>query len=287
MRSEKEVINQLLSFSEDNDMVRAVLLNGSRANPNIKNDIFSDYDVKFAVTDPKYFLNNQEWIKYFGEIIIMQQNNIHENGEEWYIFLMIFSDGIRIDLSFIKAENICNYLDDSLTIKLMDKDNLIRDLDLPSDKSYYTQKPTQEEFDKTINNFWWVSTYVAKGIWREELPYAKYMLDVIVRDSLTKLVAWYIGMNHNWRVNTGAAGRWFEKFLPVELWEAYRKTYAGSNYEEIWISLMEAGRLARIIGLEIATHLEFTYPIEDDERVTKYLNMIHELPRDATYYLIY
>lgn len=190
MRSEKEVINQLLSFSEDNDMVRAVLLNGSRANPNIKNDIFSDYDIKFAVTDPKYFLNNQEWIKYFGEIIIMQQNNIHENGEEWYIFLMIFSDGIRIDLSFIKAENICNYLDDSLTIKLMDKDNLIRDLDLPSDKSYYTQKPTQEEFDKTINNFWWVSTYVAKGIWREELPYAKYMLDVIVRDSLTKLVAW-------------------------------------------------------------------------------------------------
>lgn len=282
MRNEKEVLNQLLTFAENNSMVRAVLLNGSRVNPNIDNDIFSDYDVKFAVTDPEYFLNNQEWIKYFGEIIIMQQNNIHEHGEEWYIFLMIFSDGVRIDLSFIKAENISNYLDDSLTLKLMDKDNIIKDLDSPSDKSYFIQKPRKEEFDKTINNFWWVSTYVAKGIWREELPYAKCMFDVIVRESLKKLIDWYIGMNHNWEINTGTVGRWFEELLPNELWESYKKTYAGSNYEEIWSSLMEAGNLARILGSEIANQLEYTYPIEDDERVVKYLKWIYELPKDGT-----
>lgn len=282
MRNEKEVLNQLMTFAENNSMVRAVLLNGSRVNPNIDNDIFSDYDVKFAVTDPEYFLNNQEWIKYFGEIIIMQQNNIHEHGEEWYIFLMIFSDGARIDLSFIKAENISNYLDDSLTLKLMDKDNIIKDLDSPSDKSYFIQKPREEEFDKTINNFWWVSTYVAKGIWRAELPYAKYMFDVIVRESLKKLIDWYIGMNHNWEINTGTVGRWFEELLPNELWESYKKTYSGSDYEEIWSSLMEAGNLARTLGLEIANQLEYTYPIEDDERVVKYLKWIHELPKDGT-----
>ncbi len=281
MRNEKEVLNQLLTFAENNSMVRSVLLNGSRVNPNIDNDIFSDYDVKFAVTDPEYFLNNQEWIKYFGEIIIMQQNNIQEHGEEWYIFLMIFSDGVRIDLSFIKAENISTYLDDSLTLKLMDKDNIIKDLDSPSDKSYFIQKPRKEEFYKTINNFWWVSTYVAKGIWREELPYAKYMFDVIVRESLKKLIDWYIGMKHNWEINTGTVGRWFEELLPNELWESYKKTYVGSNYEEIWSSLMEAGNLARILGLEIANQLEYTYPIEDDERVVKYLKWIYELPKDV------
>jgi len=155
MRSEKEVLHQLLTFAGNNDMVRAVLLNGSRVNPNVENDIFSDYDVIFAVTDPKYFLNNQEWIKFFGDLIIMQQNNLHSNGEEWYIFLMLFSDGIRIDLSFRKVDNIKDYLDDSLTRKLMDKDNRIRDLVPPSDISYYTKKPTKAEFDKTINEFWW------------------------------------------------------------------------------------------------------------------------------------
>lgn len=282
MRNEKEVLNQLLSFAEDNDMVRAVVLNGSRVNPNVENDIFSDYDVIFAVTNPEYFLKNQEWINFFGDIIIMQQNNIHSTGEDWYIFLMIFSDGVRIDLSFRNVENINNYLDDSLTLKLMDKDNLIKELAPPNDTTYYTKKPTKEEFDKAVNNFWWVSTYVAKGIWREELPYAKYMLDVIVRDSLMKLLDWYIGMNHNWKINTGTVGKWFERFLPTEIWESYKKTYAGSNYEEIWTSLMEAGTLARTLGKQIANHLGYDYPTEDDERVTNYLNRIRKLPKNAT-----
>ena len=35
MRNEKEVLNQLLTFAGNNDMVRAVLLNGSRVNPNV------------------------------------------------------------------------------------------------------------------------------------------------------------------------------------------------------------------------------------------------------------
>ena len=282
MRSEKEVLHQLLTFAGNNDMVRAVLLNGSRVNPNVENDIFSDYDVIFAVTDPKYFLNNQEWIKFFGDLIIMQQNNLYSNGEECYIFLMLFSDGIRIDLSFRKVDNIKDYLDDSLTRKLMDKDNRIRDLVPPSDISYYTKKPTKAEFDKTINEFWWVSTNVAKGLWREELPYAKFMFDVVVRHCLIKMLDWYIGMNHNWSINSGKAGRWFEKLLPVEIWESYKKTYAGTNYEEIWASLLEAGKLAGMIGIQIANHLGYNYPIEDSERVLKYLNKVRSLSKNAT-----
>lgn len=277
MRNQEDVLHQLISFAESNEMIRAVLLNGSRVNPNVENDIFSDYDVIFAVTDPKYFLNNREWIKYFGELIIMQQNVLRSGNEEWYIFLMIFYDGIRIDLSFRGVENIDKSLGDSLTLKLLDKDNIIRELAPPNETSYYTKEPTKEEFEKTVNEFWWVSTYVAKGIWRKELPYAKYMFDVIVRDTLMKLIDWYIGMNHNWKINTGTAGKWFEKLLPDEIWQSYKKTYVGSNYEEIWDSLFEAGRLARILGVQIADNLGYIYPIGDDERVTEYLINVRSL----------
>lgn len=277
MRDEQEVIHQLISFAENNEMVRTVLLNGSRVNPNVENDIFSDYDVIFAVTDPKYFLNNREWIKNFGNLIIMQQNVLRSGDEEWYIFLMIFYDGIRIDLSFRGVENIEKALADSLTLKLLDKDNIIRELAPPNETSYYTKKPTKEDFEKTANEFWWVSTYVAKGIWRNELPYAKYMFDVIVRDALIKLIDWYIGMSHNWEINTGTAGKWFEKLLPDGIWQSYKKTYAGSNYEEIWDSLFETGRLARILGVQIADNLGYIYPIGDDERVTEYLINVRSL----------
>lgn len=54
----------------------------------------------------------------------------------------------------------------------------------------------------------------------------------------------------------------------------YKRTYAGSDYEEIWNSLVETGRLTRILGIEIANQLGYEYPIRDDERVVNYLKRI-------------
>jgi aminoglycoside 6-adenylyltransferase len=99
MRTEAMVMNQLLQYAHHDDKVRAVILNGSRVNPNVTKDLFCDYDLIFVVTDPKQYLEHQEWIESFGELIIMQQNNFEtDRGEDEYIFLMLFADGVRIDL---------------------------------------------------------------------------------------------------------------------------------------------------------------------------------------------
>lgn len=281
MRSEQEVIQQLLDFARNNEMVRAVILNGSRVNTNAPKDIFCDYDVVFAVTDPGCFLNNQDWIRNFGELIIMQQNDCINGGAEYYIFLMLFTDGVRIDLTFCPAEHIHIVLEDSLSIVLLDKDSAIKDLDPPSDHFHHTKKPTRKEFDEATNEIWWCSTNIAKGLWRDELPYAKYMFDVIVRKCIIKMLAWYIGMHHDWQINTGKAGKWFKRYLPLELWQSFENTYAGADSEEIWDSLFEAGKLVRRIGVELADALGYEYSIEDDRRVTEYLKRVRFLPKDA------
>jgi aminoglycoside 6-adenylyltransferase len=284
MKNEAEVLNQILEYAHNNNKIRAVILNGSRVNPNVTKDIFCDYDVIFAVTDPEYFLHNQEWIKHFGELVIMQQNKLREDKEEWVIFLMLFIDGVRIDLSFRNIETINNYLNDSLTKVLLDKDNRIPELEQPNDKSYFTNQPTKEEFAKVMNEILWCSTNVAKGLWREEMPYAKYMFDVIVRNCMITMLGWYVGMNNNWHMNTGMAGRWLIKFLPAEIWESFNSTYAGSDHNDMWDSLMEAGRLTRSIGIEIADKLGFEYPLEDDQRVKEYLERVRFLPKNADHY---
>jgi aminoglycoside 6-adenylyltransferase len=281
MRSEHEVFQQLLNYAQDNEMVRAVWLNGSRANPNAPKDIFCDYDVVYAVTEPKLFLNDRSWIRNFGELIILQQNDVSEQGTETYIFLMLFSDGVRIDLCFFPVQHLENALNDSLTVVLLDKDQRIGQLPPPSELDYFIQKPTRREFDEVTNEFWWCSTNVAKGIWRKELCYANYMNE-IVRDCLLKMVTWYIGVKNKWAVNTGAYGKWYQKYLPADLWESLVKTYANENYEKMWEALSEAGKLTRRIGIEIGAALGYEYPLEDDRRVTDYLKRVHSLPQDAT-----
>ena len=65
MRNEQEMFDLILKFAEENKTIRAVLLNGSRANPNAKKDIFMDYDIIYMVDSPKIFIENKNWISYF------------------------------------------------------------------------------------------------------------------------------------------------------------------------------------------------------------------------------
>jgi aminoglycoside 6-adenylyltransferase len=284
MRNETEVINEVLSFAQGDERIRAVILNGSRVNPNLTKDILCDYDIGLYVTDPDHFLNDQSWIKHFGDLIIMQQNDWVEGKASGYIFLMLFTDGVRIDLAFDPIEYPDLFLEDSLAVVLLDKDQVMPTLPPPSESSYFTKKPTKKEFDETTNEFWWCSTNVAKGIWREELSYAKWMYDVIVRECIIKMVSWYIGINHDWKINSGSYGKWFRKYLPAELWRSFEKTYAGVEYEEMWSAIFEAGQLIRGIGVEIADKLGYEYPLQDDKRVTEYLNKLRMLPKDASSY---
>lgn len=50
---------------------------------------------------------------------------------------------------------------------------------------------------------------------------------------------------------------------------------------DIWESLFEAGKLVRRIGVELADNLDYEYPIEDDKRVSGFLERVRSLPKDA------
>ena len=283
MRTESEVLTQILDFANNDDKVRAVILNGSRVNPNVTKDIFCDYDVVFSVTDPHYYVGNQTWIKKFGELIIMQQNDCIIGGMDKFIFLMQFTDGIRIDLSFDPIEAIGHTVtNDSLTRVLLDKDNIINQFPEPNDSAHFVIKPTEEEFQKLLNNSWWIQTYVAKGIWRDEYPLVRYMHDVIIQNCIVELLSLYVGIQHDWRVNVGKCGKWLKKHISDDLYREFLSTYSGEEYEQIWEALFNTGKLLRKVGTIVAQELGYTYPIQEDINATRYIKKIKALKKDAT-----
>lgn len=281
MRSEDQVIKQILDFAEKDSNIRAVLMNGSRVNPNIEKDIFCDYDIVYVVKEPKEFSENRGWINYFGDLVILQFNRAEQDPEDDFIFLMQFQDGVRIDLTFVSSDSKCDLNEDSLTLVLLDKDNRYSGIPAPNDSSYITKKPTKEEYDLMTNEFWWVSTYVAKALWRNEIVSAKYLFEVIVRDCLNKMINWYIAMQYNWQINVGKMGKNFEKLLPPALWQELLATYPGAEEEEIWQALFNAGDLMRHVAIPAAQNLGYTYPRHDDERVSRYIRQVKALPKDA------
>ncbi|MBW9169901.1 aminoglycoside 6-adenylyltransferase [Clostridium estertheticum] len=281
MRSEEEVLKQILEFASNEEKVRAVILNGSRLNINAPKDIMQDYDVVFfikGIEDISY-KTNQIWIKQFGKLAILQQNNFDDGS---YIFLMQFKDGLRIDLCFKAIEKINVVVgEDSLSKILLDKDDLIDKIPEPNDSIYFVRKPTEKEWDSLINNLWWIQTYVAKGIWRDELPYVKYMYDVIFMDGIRKLLSWHIGSQYDWQVNVGKCGKWFNRFMKKGLYDEFISIYSGIDYYDIWIKLFKAEELIRTSGMELSNMLGYKYPMEYDINVSEFIRKIRALPNEA------
>lgn len=285
MRTEKEMLDLILNTARQDERVRAVVLNGSRANPHAPRDIFQDYDVIYLVTEMASFLKNPNWIRCFGEMMILQLPDDMDDplpGEKGsYAYLMQFMDGNRIDLTLFPISRLSELGKDSLSILLLDKDGKVPAFAPASESGYLPKAPTAKQFADCCNEFWWVCPYVAKGLWRQEITYARYMLDEVVREQLMKMLIWYIGVNTNFQVNAGKYGKYFEQYLPQDMWRQLLETYADGSYEDTWQALFSMVSLFRKIAQPMAKEFGFKYPEGEDARVTSHLEHVCNLPPDA------
>ena len=285
MRSEREMLDLIVNTAKCDDRIRAVIMNGSRANPHAPRDFFQDFDIVYLVTDVAPFQHNLAWITHFGELMILQlpeeMQDPPPDNNGGAVYLMQFRDGNRIDLGIYPLTQAAERAQDSQTVLLLDKDGLIEPLDPPSDRDYLPEPPTAKLFADCCNEFWWVSPYVAKGLWRQEILYAKHNLDVYVREQLMRMLTWHIGLRTQFSCSPGKLGKYFQQYLEPELWEALLATYADASYDGTWDALFAMGELFRRIAAPLAEHFGFEYPHEDDRRVSAHLYHVRCLPRDA------
>lgn len=285
MRSEQEMYDLILNYARNDDNIRAVVMNGSRANPNAPKDVFQDYDIACLVNDMTPYFKNENIPPLFGEILILQEpEDMQEPPAEsdgHYTYLMQFKDGNRIDLSFDPPELFKSAIEDSLTVVLLDKDGILGNIPPSSDKDYLPKPPTEKQFRDCCNEFWWVSPYAAKGLWRGELTNAKHFQDAYVRDQLMKMLVWYFGIQTDFKKSPGKMGKYLKADLEPGVWAALEKTYSDADFEHIWDSLFAMGSLFRKLATSVATHFGFQYNEQEDDNVTEYLQKIKSLPQNA------
>jgi aminoglycoside 6-adenylyltransferase len=285
LRNEKEMFDLILEVAQKDERIRAVYMNGSRTNPNVPKDIFQDYDIVYVVTETSSFLKDESWIDVFGELIIIQEPDRidHSLGRKMdfdrsYTYLMLFKDGNRIDLHIETKDSMLEgYVKDKLTVPLLDKDNCLPSIPAPTDIDYHVKSPTEAEYIGVNNEFWWCLQNVAKGIWRDELAYAKQMFDPS-KKSLDEVVSWWIGMKYEFSISTGKMGKYFKNDLPEPYWVMYKATYSDSSYENMWDSIFAACDLFRTLSKDIADAFSYSYPHNEDKNMIDYLKHVRSLP---------
>ena len=114
MRTSAEMFTLFEKIAHSSDKIRVMTLEGSRVNSNVVPDIWQDYDITFLVTDVDGFKQSDEWLKVFGDIVFMQKPEAMDLFspdlfEGWYSYLLLFSVGLKIDLTLVILTDIDRY----------------------------------------------------------------------------------------------------------------------------------------------------------------------------------
>lgn len=285
MRSDVEMMNIIMNIAESDKRILAAYLKGSRTNPKAPKDIYRDFDVMYVAEKTESFIQNPEWLNNFGEIVLKQEQDddfgygerfgIRNHYDKSFSWLLLFKDGNRIDIGIEVLSAMQEGLNrNKLFVPLMDKIGCLPQLPPPTDEDFYIQRPSEKNFQGCCNEFYWCLCDVAKGIARDELPFAMTTYNTLVRNMLEQMLDWYIGSNLDYSVSCGKLNKYLKKYLPEELYNEYLKTYTDSNYEHFWRAIDEACKLFRKTALLVAEYFHFVYPENDEIASLEYMKKI-------------
>jgi aminoglycoside 6-adenylyltransferase len=162
---------------------------------------------------------------------------------------------------------------------LLDKDQRTAGWKPPSYQAHIPARPTEAEYQALVEEFWWGTTYVAKSLWRDDLVFAKWVLDQDLKlETMRRMLEWRIELDHIWSVKPGLHGRGLKQLLPPDIWSEFASTYVSLDVEETWAALDRAIALLRQVALNVGNALGYPYPQQVDDQVSAYLEAIREMP---------
>jgi len=264
MRSAETIYQLILDCARKDARVRLVLLSGSRANPDAPRDDLQDFDVAWFVTNLDSFRGSEAWLESFGSRLMMQKPaEMGENPPEKpdLVYLMLFEDGNRIDLSLRPLESLEAYASgEGLWSVLLDKDQRASGLPNPSAARFAIEPPSAKAFADCCNEFWWVSPYVAKGLLRQEQLYAVWHMEAVIHEELLRMLGWLVGVRDGFPVCLGKHNKYLQARLEPSEWRLLMRTCRLSAPRSCWQALFAAQKLFRRASLEVSAYFGYPYP---------------------------
>ncbi|MDG3029496.1 aminoglycoside 6-adenylyltransferase [Streptococcus sp. ST2] len=264
MRTETEMMDLILQIAESLQ-VEAVALSGSRSDIHSLRDEFQDYDVVYIVENLEDLISDLSWLDQFG-IRLIEQHNVLGHRR---LYLMLYEDGNRIDLTLCPKEHIQEWVDSEANFEVIKDDKGLFEAYQPNSKRYWTAPPTEEDFAASCNEFWWVSAYVVKAIRRNQLIYATDHLYGICQQELLKVLSWQVTSERG-SVDIGKNYKYLFQYLPAEQEKEFSALLDLSSFDKITQSLFATMGLFDREAQILAQKMGFTYDMEVAEKMISY-----------------
>ena len=264
MRTETEMLDVILKTAKTLQ-VKAVAMSGSRTDSKAPKDEFQDYDVVYIVDDLDNLTSDFSWLNQFGKRIIEQEVVL----EHRLLYLMLFKDGNRIDLTLCPKKHIQEWVDSEAGFTVLEDTENLFEAYFPNLERYWIAPATETDFKHSCNEFWWVSAYVVKGICRKQLLYATDHLYGICQQELLKVLAWQVASDRG-KIDIGKNYKYLFNYLPNAKEKEFSDLLDFSSIEKLTQSLYATMKLFHQEAQYLANKMEFDYDKEMAEKMIKY-----------------
>ena len=264
MRTEPEILDLIFKTAKTLQ-VEAVAMSGSRTNSQAPKDEFQDYDVVYVVENLDELISDLSWTDQFGKRIIEQEVRLGHRR----LFLMLFEDGNRIDLTLCPKDHIQEWVDSEAGFTVFEDPEHLFEPYSQNLERYWTNSATEKDFERVCNEFWWVSAYVVKGICRNQLIYAADHLYGICQQEFLKILAWQVASDRG-KVDIGKNYKYLFNYLPAEQKKEFSNLLDFSSLDKITQSLFATMEFFHREAQYLAKKLGFDYDMEVAEKMIEY-----------------
>lgn len=264
MRTDQEILGLILETAKKLQ-VNAVAISGSRIDTKAPKDEFQDYDLVYVVDDIDNLTSDLSWLDQFGKRIIEQEVTLGHRR----LYLILFEDGNRIDLTLCPKDHINEWVDSEADFTVLNDPQGLFVPYAPTPKRYWTEPASATDFDKSCNEFWWVSTYVVKGICRNQLVYATDHLYGICQQELLKVLAWQVASDRG-KIDIGKNYKYLFQYLHTEKEKEFSALLDFSSLDKITQSLFATMQLFHQEAQSLAQKMGFKYEKEVADKMIEY-----------------
>ena len=272
-------LQHIKNWIKDNNDIRAALITSSLVNPLAPVDDFSDLDIELVFEDSENYIKSKEWLFQFGDILNYYEEGIEEFEGKHAMKMVQYMDGVKVDFKIYSIEQFLAEVNSPILPEdwdigyeiLADKDNLTSNLKPPTYQVSIIKKPSFEEFNKIVDNFWWDVTYIPKCLARGDLFYLKFMVEKIIRvEYFIPMIEWYVASQNHWNITTNKYGRLFKKYLSAREWAQLEETFSGSDLSENWKACGKMLVIFDQMAIKVAESLKIEYNLNKGKEIMKF-----------------
>lgn len=271
MTPASRLIEKAIAWARDRADVRRLVLVGSRAEQQ-RPDELADVDFQVHTTNVAAYTASADWLLPFGTQVVCVRDRYFDGPIHVPTRLVIFDEGVKVDFAFYPAGTVSSGLRQGRPhLVLIDKDP--SPPIAPTHDFDRVNPPTEDEFRRVVEEFWFEAWHVAKYLARGELWLAK-MRDWATKQFLLVMIGWNSRFAHGQTIDPDAEGS--RDTMDRNTWRALHGTFTAFERDEAWKGATATRNLFRELATQTALSLGYTYPSKTDAQISRLIASIAE-----------